>query len=38
VCLHTADQFGRDEAEEIINLSWNAALTLIEDQRESYCS
>ena len=38
VCRHTAGQFGRDEAEEIINLSWNAALTLIEDQRESYCS
>ncbi|VVM96924.1 4-hydroxy-3-prenylphenylpyruvate oxygenase/4-hydroxy-3-prenylbenzoate synthase [Pseudomonas fluorescens] len=38
VCRHTAEQFGRDEAEEIMGLSWNAALTLIEDQRESYCS
>ncbi|WP_223458392.1 MULTISPECIES: class II aldolase/adducin family protein [unclassified Pseudomonas] len=38
VCQHTAEQFGRDEAEEIMGLSWNAALTLIEDQRESYCS
>ncbi|EJM73902.1 ribulose-5-phosphate 4-epimerase-like epimerase or aldolase [Pseudomonas sp. GM49] len=38
VCKHTAEQFGRDEAEEIMGLSWNAALTLIEDQRESYCS
>ncbi|AZP72060.1 class II aldolase/adducin family protein [Pseudomonas poae] len=35
---HTAEQFDRDEAEEIIKLSWQAALTLIEDQRESYCS
>ncbi|SDI40815.1 Ribulose-5-phosphate 4-epimerase/Fuculose-1-phosphate aldolase [Pseudomonas flavescens] len=38
VCRHTARQFERDEAEEIIQLSWAAALTLIEDQRESYCS
>lgn len=38
VCRHTAEQFDRDEADEIIRLSWNAALTLIEDQRESYCS
>jgi ribulose-5-phosphate 4-epimerase/fuculose-1-phosphate aldolase len=38
VCRHTAEQFGRDEAEEIMDLSWTAALTLIEHQRESYCS
>ncbi|GLO15799.1 class II aldolase [Pseudomonas putida] len=38
VCRHTAAQFDRDEADEIIALSWNAALTLIETQRESYCS
>lgn len=38
VCRLTAQQFDRDEAAEIIQLSWNAALTLIEDQRESYCS
>jgi len=38
VCRLTAEQFDRDEAEEIIQLSWQAALTLIEDQRESYCS
>lgn len=38
VCSLTAQQFDRDEAEEIIQLSWQAALTLIEDQRESYCS
>lgn len=38
VCRHTAAQFERDEADEIIKLSWQAALTLIEAQRESYCS
>lgn len=38
VCRLTAEQFSRDDAEEIIQLSWDAALTLIEDQRESYCS
>ncbi|MCI8211342.1 class II aldolase [Pseudomonas sp. S25] len=38
VCRLTAQQFDRDEAAEIIQLSWHAALTLIEDQRESYCS
>lgn len=38
VCRLTAQQFDRDEAQEIIQLSWKAALTLIEDQRESYCS
>ncbi|WP_046785870.1 class II aldolase/adducin family protein [Pseudomonas putida] len=38
VCRHTAAQFQRDESAQIISLSWNAALTLIEHQRESYCS
>ncbi len=38
VCRHTASQFQRDESAQIISLSWNAALTLIESQRESYCS
>lgn len=38
VCSHTAAQFQRDESAQIISLSWNAALTLIEHQRESYCS
>ncbi len=38
VCRHTAEQFKRDEAAEIMNMAWNAALTLIENQRESYCS
>ncbi|MEE9947742.1 MAG: class II aldolase/adducin family protein [Pseudomonas asiatica] len=38
VCRHTAAQFQRDESAQIISLSWSAALTLIEHQRESYCS
>jgi len=38
VCRHTAEQFQRDESAQIISLSWDAALTLIEHQRESYCS
>ncbi|HEK1009571.1 TPA: class II aldolase/adducin family protein [Pseudomonas putida] len=38
VCRHTAAQFQRDESAQIISLSWDAALTLIEQQRESYCS
>ncbi|MDZ3991053.1 class II aldolase/adducin family protein [Pseudomonas sp. Teo4] len=38
VCRHTAAQFERDESAQIVDLSWNAALTLIEHQRESYCS
>lgn len=38
VCRHTAAQFQRDESAQIISLSWSAALTLIEQQRESYCS
>ncbi len=38
VCRLAAQQFDREEAEEIIQLSWKATLTLIEEQRESYCS
>ncbi|MNO84694.1 Decarboxylase NovR [compost metagenome] len=38
VCRHTAAQFQRDESAQIISLSWDASLTLIEHQRESYCS
>ncbi|MOA02406.1 Decarboxylase NovR [compost metagenome] len=38
VCRHTAAQFEREESAEIVELSWKAALTLIESQRESYCS
>ncbi|WP_437883894.1 class II aldolase/adducin family protein [Pseudomonas sp. LRF_L74] len=38
VCRLTAQQFDRDEADEIIDMSWRAALSLIENQRESYCS
>ena len=38
VCRLTAEQFSREEADEITHLSWLATLSLIEDQRESYCS
>ncbi|WP_085695276.1 MULTISPECIES: class II aldolase/adducin family protein [unclassified Pseudomonas] len=38
VCAHTAEQFDRDEQDNIIDLAWQAALTLIESQRESYTS
>lgn len=38
VCAHTAEQFERDDADHIIELAWDAALTLIEHQRESYLS
>ena len=38
VCRLAAQQFDREEAEEIIQLSWKATLTLIEEQRASYCS
>ncbi|HEY0286505.1 MAG TPA: class II aldolase/adducin family protein [Pseudomonas sp.] len=38
VCALVASQFDRDEADEITNLGWLAALSLIENQRESYCS
>lgn len=38
VCRRTAAQFEREESAEIVRRSWRAALTLIEGQRESYCS
>ena len=38
VCRLTAGQFSREDSNEIMHLSWQAALTLIEHQRESYCS
>jgi ribulose-5-phosphate 4-epimerase/fuculose-1-phosphate aldolase len=38
VCKHTSRQFDVDDADTIIDLSWKAALSLIEDQRTSYCS
>ncbi|MDE1167293.1 MAG: class II aldolase/adducin family protein [Pseudomonas sp.] len=38
VCEHTAKQFESEGIETIIAMAWAAALTLIEDQRESYCS
>ena len=36
VCLHTAQQFESDAAEPIIQAAWNAALSLIENQKEDY--
>ncbi|MNE89192.1 Decarboxylase NovR [compost metagenome] len=38
VCEHTARQFEGDNIDSIIDMAWEAALALIEDQRESYCS
>ncbi|MCK9816985.1 MAG: class II aldolase/adducin family protein [Candidatus Pseudomonas colombiensis] len=38
VCAHTAEQFEDDDADDLIQLAWDAALTLIEDQRASYLS
>ncbi|WP_462384002.1 class II aldolase/adducin family protein [Pseudomonas sp. Marseille-QA0892] len=34
---HTADQFGRDGIDGIIDLAWKAALSLIEEQRSDWC-
>ncbi|GBU10017.1 hypothetical protein AwWohl_11550 [Gammaproteobacteria bacterium] len=38
VCTHTAAQFEQDGESNIIKLTWNAALMLVEEQRDSYCS
>lgn len=38
VCRHTAEQFGRDGIDGIIDLAWRAALSLIEEQRMQWCS
>ena len=38
VCLHTAKQFESKAIEQIILNAWQAALSLIEQQREEYCS
>jgi len=38
VCEHTASQFESPEADAIIDMAWQAALALIEPQRESYAS
>ncbi|MDC4272730.1 class II aldolase/adducin family protein [Acinetobacter baumannii] len=38
VCEHTAQQFNREEAEQIILDAWHAALSLIEQQKVEYCS
>lgn len=35
---HTADQFSRDGIDGIIGLAWEAALSLIEEQRGDWCS
>lgn len=38
VCLHTAAQFGRDGIDGIIDMAWQAALSLIDEQRTDWCS
>lgn len=38
VCRHTAAQFTRDGIDGIIELAWQAALSLIEAQRADWCS
>ncbi|WP_081803581.1 class II aldolase/adducin family protein [Halotalea alkalilenta] len=38
VCRHTAEQFQAEGEQEIAQLAWQAALELITDQREDYCS
>lgn len=35
---HTAAQFADEGEREIVDLAWRAALRLIEDQRDDYCS
>ncbi|WP_436868958.1 class II aldolase/adducin family protein [Acinetobacter courvalinii] len=38
VCEHTTQQFESNGVEKIILNAWNAALSLIEQQREEYCT
>ncbi len=38
VCEHAARQFEDDDSEGITQLAWEAALVLIEKQRDEYCS
>lgn len=38
ICEHTAQQFDRPEVDVIINDAWHAALSLIEQQKQEYCS
>lgn len=38
VCRHTAAQFSRDGIDGIIDMAWQAALSLIEEQRSDWCS
>ena len=37
VCEYTVKQFESDAAEPIIQAAWHAALTLIQEQKKSYC-
>ncbi|SHM00054.1 class II aldolase/adducin family protein [Phytopseudomonas punonensis] len=37
VCRHTAAQFARDGIDGIIDLAWQAAVSLIEEQRDDWC-
>jgi hypothetical protein len=38
ICKKTAEQFELDSFKETIQKNWNAALLLIKNQRDSYCS
>ena len=38
VCRHTAAQFDRDGIDGIIDLAWQAALSLIDGQRAEWCN
>ena len=38
VCAYTVKQFESDAAEPIIQIAWQAALSLIENQQADYCS
>ncbi|MHA6196072.1 class II aldolase/adducin family protein [Pseudomonas wadenswilerensis] len=38
VCRHTAAQFARDGIDGIIDMAWQAALSLIDEQRTDWCS
>lgn len=38
ICEYTVKQFESDAAEPIIQAAWNAALSLIKDQKKNYCA
>ena len=38
VCAHTAQQFAAEDTPEYVQMVWDAALTLIANQAEDYCS